>query len=158
MKRASDLNRATDKAREFLQRGRCSSARSLRPSRRRRPPRSTELSKREAELQERFKLAALAQGCCQSCGYTGAFVDAHHALAKSLLKALLLRKGQPCPLEVVWDPRNAMLLCSEPAPNRCHERHTLAMRRVPRLALRDEHWEFAREHGLDWVLETEYPA
>jgi hypothetical protein len=114
---------------------------------------------REVELQERFRAAARAQGVCQSCGYDGVFVEAHHAIAKALLRRLLLKKGVPCPLEVLWDPRNALLLCAEPAPNRCHTRQTLAFRRIPRHALRPENWQFApREHDLAWVLETEYPA
>jgi hypothetical protein len=157
--RSTGLNRATDAAREFLRRGRDSSATSLRRSQiqTRRKKRSTELTKREAQLQELFKLAARRQGCCQSCGYDGVFVEAHHAISKALLKKLLARKGTPVSIDVLWDTRNALLLCAEPAPNRCHGRHTLAFRRIPRRALRPENWEFARELGLEWVLITEYP-
>jgi hypothetical protein len=122
VKRSEGLDRATDAAREFLRRGQRSSATSLRRSQiaRKRKPRDTELTQREARAQQRFKRAGHAQGCCQSCGYDGAFLEVHHAIAKSLLKRLLLKKGEPVTPEVLWDPENALLLCSEPAPNRCH--------------------------------------
>jgi hypothetical protein len=157
--RNTGLNRATEAAREFVRRGRRSSSTSLRRSqiRTRRPKRSTELTKREAQLQELFTLAARQQGKCQNCGYAGVFLEAHHAIPKSLLRRLLLKKGDPVTLEVLWDPDNALLLCAEPAPNRCHGRHTLAFRRIRRAALRPENWAFARRHGLEWVLITEYP-
>lgn len=155
----SNLNRATEAARAFLQRGRESSATSLRRSQleRKRRLRPTELTQREARLQEAFKRAAWEQGACQRCGYRGPFMDAHHAIPKALLKKLLLRKGEPATPEVLWDPDNALLLCTEPAPERCHNRHTLAFRRVRRAVLRPENWAFARRHGLEWVLLTEYP-
>jgi hypothetical protein len=158
--RNTGLNRATEAAREFMRRGRESSARSLGRSRRitvTRKPGNTQLTLREARLQEAFRVAGLAQGCCQACGYRGPFVEVHHAISRSLLKRLLLKKGQPVTPEVLWDPDNALLLCEDPAPNRCHSRHTLAMRRVPRKALRPENWRFARHHDLEWVLITEYP-
>jgi protein gp37 len=73
-------------------------------------------------------------------------------------KALLDGAGQPCPPEIVWSPDNALVLCAEPAPNRCHNRHTLAFRRIPQSALRPENWRFACELDLEWVLRTEYPS
>jgi hypothetical protein len=159
VKRRTDLNRATDAARRFIHRGRESSATSLRRSqiRTRRKKRDTELTQHEARLQEAFRVAAKRQGKCQNCGYEGVFVEAHHAIPKNLLRRLLLKKGAPVTLEVLWDPDNALLLCAEPAPNRCHGRHTLAFRRIRRAALRPENWAFARRHGLEWVLITEYP-
>jgi hypothetical protein len=59
--------------------------------------------------------------------------------------------------QIQWDPRNALLLCKEPAPNRCHQRHTLAVKRVPQSALWSQNWDFARELSLGWMLEANYP-
>lgn len=119
--------------------------------------RATELTQHEARLQTIFYAEKVRQGRCASCGYTGPFLEVHHVIAKQLLKRLLSKKGEPCPPEVLWDPRNALVLCQEPAPNRCHQRHTIAFRRVGRHVLRPENWQFAEEHDLEWVLLTEYP-
>jgi hypothetical protein len=153
------VRRDTPKTRAFLDRGRESSAKSLSRSRfPRRPKPPTQLDQRDVELRGRFAAEKHRQGRCANCGYDGVFLEVHHVLRAELLKRLLGQKGQPCPPEIVWSPDNALVLCAEPAPNRCHNRHTLAFRRIPQSALRPENWRFACELDLEWVLRTEYPS
>jgi hypothetical protein len=143
--------------------------------------RRTSISTSEAELMHAFHQAGHQQGRCQECGYAGVFVEVHHVLEQQLLRNRFPRgamrvgldtvwapigKIEPDPddesieirtqAEIVWDPRGALLLCKEPAPNRCHPRHTLAVKAVSQRALRSENWEFARELGLAWQLEANY--
>lgn len=125
--------------------------------RRLRRKRPTEITQHEARLMAVFHSVVAERGECANCGYDGVFLEAHHAIGKQLLKRVLSKKGEPCPLEVIWDKRNAVVLCQEPAPNRCHQRHTIAFRRAGRHVLRPENWQFARDHDLEWVLLAEYP-
>jgi 5-methylcytosine-specific restriction endonuclease McrA len=154
--RRAELKRPVEAIRAFNDRARLSTSLKRSELARRRPKRDTELTKREAELQIAFRLAAWEQGECQSCGYKGASMEAHHAIAKSKLKRLLARKGAPCPPEVLHDPRNSLLLCAGAAPLHCHDAHTSRSRPLRRGHLRPANWEFAREHGLEFVLEAEY--
>jgi hypothetical protein len=112
----------------------------------------------EAMLRARFVAVKFDRGRCVKCGYDKVvFLEVHHVIREAVLRRLLSRKGRPCPLDVLYDTRNAMVLCEDPAPDACHSGHTSAMRRIPRSALSAENWEFAREHGLEYVLEAEYP-
>lgn len=73
-------------------------------------------------------------------------LDAHHVAPLQALK----REGVP---EAAWyDPRNGMPLCRYH-----HGRHESGAERVPRELLADDHWEFAREHGMEYMLERMYP-
>lgn len=117
----------------------------------------THLTQREARLQQVFHAQKQLHPWCANCGEETVFLQVHHAIPKEVLKRVLASKDGPCPLEVIWDPRNAMVVCSEPAPNRCHERHTVAYQRIGRVALSEENWAFAREHGLEYLLERDYP-
>ena len=87
---------------------------------------------------------------CAVCGYEGVFLQAHHVIEQKRI-----RKLGP---EVLWDSRNGLAVCCEPAPNRCHERHTLAVKRIPREALRPENLAFAEEHGFEWAIDRFYPS
>jgi hypothetical protein len=148
------VRRDTPKSREFLRRGRESSARSLGQIRRVKRP--TEQTQREARLRARFAAEKFVQGRCAACGYDAVVnLEVHHAIGKQLLRRLLGKKGAPCPLEVLWDPDNALVL-GGPRGCNCHAAHELAMRRVPQSVLRPENWAFADRHGLRWVLETTY--
>lgn len=109
------------------------------------------LSKHEAQLAVRFREAALENPVCANCGYSGVFLEAHHCISKSFLR----REGFPA--EVLYDPRNSLALCCEPAPNRCHSRHELAVRRIPRSVLPAEAFDFAEDCGLIWRLDRDYP-
>jgi hypothetical protein len=133
----------------------------------------------EIELQIRFKREVQEQGRCQACGYVGVFLEAHHVLERQIIQRrfphgaylredgtwLPIAKGQAVHEEIetrsieqlAWDPDNGLLVCAEPAPNRCHNRHTLAVRRIPQRALRQANWDFARSLGLGWRLEANYP-
>jgi hypothetical protein len=127
----------------------------------RRPKRHTELERREARAAILFGASVRTQRCCQVCGYNGVFVEAHHVISRQLLRRLLGQKGAPVDPNVLHDPRNGLLLCTDEAHGHrrqgCHGLHTSARRRIPRRALRPENWVFAREHDLAWVLEVEYP-
>jgi hypothetical protein len=83
----------------------------------------------KAEMAE-FK-ASVWNRVCASCGgrtYFGG-CDAHHVVYK-----------QHLPVELRWDPRNALPVCDD-----CHERHHNASRRIPLSALTAQNLEFARE-------------
>lgn len=154
------LKQRVEKAREFIDRGHLASARSLKASRGQpRRGRKPKVTKTEIRLALIFYDAGKAQGCCQSCGYVGPHVEVHHSIPKAVLKRELRSKGKAWPPELIWHPWGALLLCTEPAPNRCHDRHTLGVKRVRRSALRSENWAFARRLG-DWAvdrLERDYP-
>lgn len=87
--------------------------------------------------------------------------DAHHVIPQSTLWAMRRRLSltESQLVELLWDRRNGMALNEA-----THDRHTSAMERVPRSALRDWHWGFAREldalAGIEWAtayLERTYP-
>lgn len=71
-------------------------------------------------------------------------LEVHHIVPKRILK----REGYA---DRLWDDRNALVLC-----RRCHERHELAVRRVPFDLLPPQVHDFAEELGLGWVLERYY--
>jgi hypothetical protein len=58
-----------------------------------------------------FRAEAAYQRVCAECGEGGAF-DAHHVVARALLKRMGL-------VHLLYDPHNALRLC-----DRCHERYT----------------------------------
>jgi hypothetical protein len=155
------LARNTDTVREFLDRGRRSSAASLRQSAREGARRKKRVDPVEEVLRAAWAARAIAEAesTCANCGYQGPWVEVHHAIPKEILKRRLRSKGQVCPIEVLWHPDNALVVCDEPAPERCHTRHTLTFKRLPRRALRPENWRFARGLGA-WaveLLERDYP-
>jgi hypothetical protein len=91
---------------------------------------------------------------CAMCGsYIG--VQGHHVIPLQVLK----REGVPDWLW--WDTRNHLALCAEPSPERCHQRHELHVKRVPRdvvLAGAPRALVFANEVGLLHIFDREYPA
>jgi hypothetical protein len=91
------------------------------------------------------------------CAVCGSPVDVvgHHVLPLRFLKV------EKVPRELWFDPRNNLPLCDEKSPERCHTRHELHVRRVPRdvvLAGAPFSLEFAREVGLEHVFDREYPT
>jgi len=73
-------------------------------------------------------------------------LDAHHVTPLQTLK----REGVP---ETAWyDARNGMALCRFH-----HGRHESGMERVPQELLTDDHWQFAAEHNLTYILQRMYP-
>jgi hypothetical protein len=71
-------------------------------------------------------------------------ITAHHAISQQALRRL----GLP-----LWDPRLGVPVCWEP----CHRRHTSRHTPIRRSQLPPEALDFAREHGLEYVIEREYP-
>lgn len=98
---------------------------------------------------------------CAACGWGNprgqlqGVVEGAHVIALTTLQAYGVE-------ERYWyDLRNMLPLCSEPAPNRCHERHDSWMDRVPRekvLVHAPRALEFAREVNLEWKFDLDFPA
>lgn len=72
--------------------------------------------------------------------------EGHHVIAQRFLK--VERRA-----DKLWDLRNGMCLCRWH-----HARHESHAERVPRAALPAAAVQFARELGLEWLLDREYPA
>lgn len=97
--------------------------------------------------------AAIVGKRCVVCGRTqkeaydatGLGHDAHHGLSKEALKKAGFR-------DRIWDPRDAVPVCSEP----CHRRHTDGGELIPFDALPDSVSEFALELGMEQRLLREY--
>jgi hypothetical protein len=147
------LDRGRRRSAETLQAGKAVPTRAAAPKAKRKP----RLTQLEIELALKFFDAGMAQGCCQNCGHTGPrdHFEVHHGLPKAIIRDRLRAKGKPCPPEAIWDPRNALLACSELAPNRCHPRHTTRVKPMRRSALRPETWAFARSLGA-WAIDRLY--
>ena len=111
----------------------------------------------EREMASRWQIDVLAAGQCAACGATNVPMQGHHVLPQRLLRPLECRRGLP-PGTLLWDARLGLCLCSEPAPNRCHQRHELAVKRVPRHKLRVETIAFADELDQGWFIDRHYPA
>lgn len=71
-------------------------------------------------------------------------VENHHVIDQEKLRDV----GRE---DLLWDPRNRLRV-----DNRTHRRHTNAVERIRRDALRPEHLEFAAELGLEWWIERFY--
>lgn len=93
------------------------------------PPRDAD----ELERMAAFKLAALFQGPCAVCGSRTALV-AHHVVTQQHVRRA---DGD------VWDPRNAMCLCS--GPKGCHEAHHNRQHPIPLIRVPEAAVEFADE-------------
>jgi 5-methylcytosine-specific restriction endonuclease McrA len=83
----------------------------------------------ELEAMAAFKVAALAQGCCQVCG--GPADVAHHVLHRQAVA----REGGD-----IWAPANAMALCDAD-----HDAHHNRQRPIPYSAVPPDAWDFANE-------------
>ena len=88
---------------------------------------------------------------CVVCGRSprearaaGTRITAHHALKQQTLRRL----GLP-----LWDTRLGVPVCWEP----CHRRHESRKRPIHLAEVPPEVLEFARVHGLEWMVERDYP-
>lgn len=80
-------------------------------------------------------------------------IQGHHIVPLQVLK----REGVD--VRGQFDLRNALALCAEPAPRRCHQRFELGMLSIPLTVVRakaPKAEQFAREHGLSVQLERRY--
>ncbi len=91
---------------------------------------------------------------CAMCGSAQA-VTGHHVIPLRMLKTAGVDRS------LWYDKRNNLPLCDEPSPKRCHKRHELYVKRVPRdvvLAKAPGAIDFADEVGLLHIFDREYPA
>jgi hypothetical protein len=83
--------------------------------------------------------------------------EAHHVLPKAAIKKFVagLQLAKPEAAErlarLLWDFRNGLPVC-----RRCHSRHTSAYKRITIVLLTRKHRQFARELGLEHLLEQTY--
>lgn len=107
-----------------------------------------------------FERAVKAPKRCACCGRVARHpridLDAHHVTPKETLKRLERERRLP-PGSLVWDPANGMPLCSDAREQRCHARHTLAVKRVPRSRVPAPALRFAEGLGLTHIIERHYP-
>jgi hypothetical protein len=89
-------------------------------------------------------------GRCQVCPAEGKAcrgrIQGHHVIEKKTLR----RHGLD---EFVWDKRNRLSVCEYR-----HEQHTSRYNPIPRSLVPQDALDFAREIGLDYVIERYYPA
>lgn len=126
---------------------------------RRRPKREKPAAEWELErvAREAWHLAVVSRGSCLMCrafpvsdeiraahGPDLNVREGHHVIAKRHLKAHGLT-GR------LWDSDNGMGLCRYH-----HARHEKAIQRIPLALLPTRAVRFAREVGLDWILDREY--
>lgn len=90
---------------------------------------------------------------CVQCG-SRINIEGHHVVAKQEIKrvARSARWEFDREQDALWDVRNGMPLCS-----RCHQQHETAFRRVPRRLVPAAAVEFARELGVEHVIDRYYP-
>jgi hypothetical protein len=96
-----------------------------------------------------FRVAAIRQERCAVPSCRLLVLDrghAHHAIPEQSLRDLF-----PDRPELVWDVRNALLLCTQH-----HARHHLRFELIPRDGLPADVDDFAGELGITWLLEKLY--
>lgn len=97
--------------------------------------------------QRDFRNAAIRQERCAACGLLVLQLGhAHHVIPEQSLRELF-----PDRPELVWDVRNALLLCTGH-----HMRHHLRFELVPFDRLPREVHDFVAELGITWLLEKLY--
>lgn len=142
----SDLNRATERAREFLQRGR----QQLERTEFKRQPRPRPVEGPLSPAQWRVQVFEASEGMCIITGARARDADdrrfqVHHPLPKRELRARGL-------FGRVWDPRNGVWLRRD-----VHARHELAFAPVPYTRLPAGVWEFCAEldalDGTKWATD-----
>lgn len=91
--------------------------------------------------------AAVVFEPCVMCGDEWDHHEAHHAVEAQVLRRICRTLGlsDAETLAVVYDPAFGVALCGPGTPNRCHERHTSAVARVPRHLLPERVFVAAHE-------------
>jgi hypothetical protein len=138
--------RTRERAREREREGKKTGQLSFRPRK---------VSQRERRAQQLF-FAGLGTSC-ENCGYTPEprrrerELERHHTIRQQVLRHIASTAGLD-EVELVWDPDWGMTLCTDPAPERCHERHTSRFARVEGSKVPAAAWVRAEE--LDDQLEA----
>jgi hypothetical protein len=103
----------------------------------------------------------VAQERCVMCGDEHGHHEAHHAVEAQVLRRICRSQGlsDAEALAVVYDPAFGVALCGPGTRNRCHERHTNAVSRVPRSRLPERVFVAAYELGpeAEVALERAHP-
>lgn len=87
---------------------------------------------------------------CIVCG-DRQHIEGHHVVPQQVLR----REGLD---HLLWDPANGVPVCDEPAPNRCHTRHELAVARIPKDRLPEAAVRFAAAIGQSHSIDRLYGA
>lgn len=97
---------------------------------------------------------------CPVCGQVPSAenpFECHHVTEKQAIKKIVAAMQLP-PREaaeklarLLWDFRNGLPVCQ-----RCHSRHTSAYKRIPLALVTRKHRQFARELGLEHLIEARY--
>ncbi len=91
-----------------------------------------------------WRQLVVASGCVLH-GYRCYHHQAHHILSQQNLR----KHGKEAYL---WDTRNGMCLCTD-----AHRKHDLAVARVPYRFLTAANKDFARDMGMEYLLDRYYP-
>lgn len=132
------------------------------PSKRTAPtrPATPKMSPEEQRAAATFERVVKRTGRCAACGHRARHprveLDAHHVIPKEILKRIERQTGTPAG-SLVWDPDNGMPLCSQMTENRCHPRHTVKFKPVPRARIPEPALRFAEKLGLIHLIERHYP-
>jgi hypothetical protein len=157
MKRSAALTRHTPMKRV----GQAPRTKPLKRSPRRR------LSPAERALAARWFAIVSEPGRCAVCGATEndrgedgrrklIVLQGHHVIPQQVMRQLeqRLHLDEGC---LVWAPEIGMLVCTGPDSNRCHDRHTLAVKRIPRSCVPADALLVASALNLDRLIERQYP-
>jgi hypothetical protein len=115
------------------------------------------LSNAEKEARERFREEVLSTFRCFLKGVDGNCEgpsDAHHVIRAQLLRTHALTLTNEEKIALVWDPRNGVAVC-----RRHHDLiHGLNPRGVFREEVPESVERFARDNGLEHILDRECPS
>lgn len=121
---------------------------------------ATKMTADERRATELFERVVKRGRTCAACGFHArnprVELDVHHIVPKEILKRIERQTGAPKG-SLVWDPVNGMALCSQMTENRCHPRHTVKFKPVPRSRIPEAALQFAERLGLMYLIERHYP-
>jgi hypothetical protein len=145
LRRATELRANPDKPLERTA--------TLRPGRRRKRERTD--AEREAML--RWVTIVTAPGVCAACGSNDGPWEGAHLVRQQVLERVEKERGLE-PGTLLWDPDGGLCLGGQFSPCRCHPRHDLAVKRIPRDRLPDPALRFFERVGPEGLRELElYP-
>ena len=125
----------------------------LRPGRRRKRTRSD--AERAAML--RWVTIVTAPGVCAACGSTDGPFEGAHVVRQQVLERVEATRGLE-PGTLLWDPDGGLCLGGPYSPCRCHPRHDLAFKRIPRDRLPERALRYLQRVGPEGLRELElYP-